>query len=150
MANVYNVAKKRLADGDLDLNLPADLRMLLLQSSGPPVFNADHATITAVLGDAANTEVSVGGYSRQALTGEITAQDDTNDRMEASANKVTFAALAAGQTIGAAVLYDEGGGTDGTRYPIAYYELTDTATNGGDQEVRFSGVDGVGVYLRLT
>jgi hypothetical protein len=103
MANVYNISKFNLCNGNLDLDATGtDLRLLLLLSSGPPQFNADDATIQAVLAQTYHTECTASGYSRTALTGEVTSNDTGNDRTDCSANKVTFTSVASGQTIGAA------------------------------------------------
>lgn len=146
MANVYNIAKKMLVDGDLDLDAPADIRCMLFTDAGPPAFDPDEANITAVL--VANTEVSVGGYARQELAGEVTSQDDANNRADCSATKATFAALVDGETVAAALVYLHVG-ADGVNIPMCWYNVTDTATNGGNIEIRFDNVDGVGDYLRL-
>ena len=87
---VYNVAKKQLVDGNLDLDSGGDdIRSLLL--TGSVTINPDHATVAAVV--AANTEASDGSYSRVAATGEATSQDDTNDRAEFDINDLDYGAL---------------------------------------------------------
>lgn len=151
MANVYNTGAQLAGDFDLGA-AGTDLRMLLLQSSGPPTFDRDHATVAAVLGHANNTELTATGYARTALptAGRTTSVDQVNDRADFDNTKVTFAAIDTGQTIGAAVIYEEGGGTDATRIPVAFYDPADQATDGNTVEMRFNSVDGVGTWLRAT
>lgn len=89
MANIYyNRAKKALVDADLDGNLPDDFRLLLLEASGDQ--DPDDATVQAVLARAGTTELTSAGYSRVAVTGEITNQNDTDDRAEVDADDAVF------------------------------------------------------------
>lgn len=131
MANsVTNKGKFEIFTGTADLDA-SDLRVLLLKSTGTPT--ADTNFISDVVAD----EISVGGYSRQALTGETVTEDDANDFAYLDANDPTFAALAAGQTVGWMCLFRQTG-ADATAPIYANYDLTDTATNGGDITVVFS------------
>jgi len=125
MANsATNRLKFELANGTADFDA-SDCRVLLLNTSATP--NAD----TNVINDVVANEISVGGYSRQALTGETVTEDDTNDFAYFDANDVTFTALAAGQTIGWACLFRQTG-SDATAPIYCNYDLTDTPTNGSD------------------
>ena len=69
---IYNVAAKRAMDGDLDLNAPSDLRVLLL---GTDAEDRDHANLAAII-TAGAVESTNTGYSRQSLAGDSTAQDE--------------------------------------------------------------------------
>jgi hypothetical protein len=147
-ANVYNRYKTLLANSAEDLGA-ATIRVLLLQSSGPPTFDETHNFVSDVTGHANNTEMTVGGYSRQDLGSLSTAADpDPTDEGLAQAQKSTFTALAAGETIGAAVVY-RFGTVDGDSEVIAFYDLADTPTNGGDIELLWDGTDGVGTFLKM-
>lgn len=140
MANfVYNVAKKQLVDGDLDLNLPDDIRVLLLEAATDE--DPDDATVSAVLGRAGTTELTSTGYSRQALTGETTSQDDPNDRAEFDADDAVFSGVsqAGSETVVAYLVYKHV--TDDTdSIPILF---VDTATglpltpNGSDITIQW-------------
>lgn len=106
MANfVYNIAKKQLLDGDLDFNLPQDIRVLLLESATDE--NPDDTTVQAVLARAGTTELTSTGYARGALSGEGTTQDDANDRAEFDATDLTFSSVsqATSETVVAYVIY---------------------------------------------
>jgi len=71
------------------------------------------ADLDAVSGIAIHTE-------RIALTGETVTENDTDNRADADAGNVVFAA-APGVTAQGAAIYDEAGGTDATRKLIAIY-----------------------------
>lgn len=149
MANVYNRAKYKLLDGtaDLDAGTP-ELRCLLLKSGVS--FDVDHNVVNDLV--PGTNEISVSGYARQTLSGVALTENDTNDRGEAEANQVTFSSLAAGQTIGAAVVYKRasaGSDTDASDWLIGYYDVTDTPTNGGDVVIQFDSAS-PGDFLRIT
>jgi hypothetical protein len=114
---VYNVGKTRIAAGDTPLDT-ADLRMLIVITSKTGADNPDLATLAAI--DAVGT---VAFHSeRVALASLTVSQDDGNNRANADAGNVTFAA-APGVTALAAIIYDHaGGGSDSLRFPIAFYD----------------------------
>lgn len=142
MANgVYNRAKYMLADGTLDLPTAADLRVLLVNTSY--VFDPDHNFVSDVVAN----EISAGGYSRQPLTGETITEDDTNDFAYLHADNVAFGALAAGQTIGGAILFKYNA-SDSAAEVIAFYDVTDTPTNGGTITLNWAA-DASGGVLKL-
>lgn len=120
-AFVYNVACKQSLDGDLDFNAPDDIRVLLLEAASDE--NKDDATVQAVLARAGTTELTSTGYSRQALTGETTSQDDANDRAEFDANNATFSSVtqAGSETVVAAVVYKHVT-NDSDSIPIAFID----------------------------
>lgn len=113
----YNVGKTRIAAGDTALDT-ADLRMLLIITSKTGADNPDLATLAAI--DAVGT---VAFHSeRVALTGLTVTQDDTNNRANADAANLSFAA-APGVVALAAVIYDHAaGGSDATRFPLFFYD----------------------------
>ena len=150
MANIYNEAKQQFLKGDMDLDAGGQTyRVLLLRADGvTPTYDADHVYVSDVLGHAQNTEVSVSGYSRQDLGSRAVTQNDTDDRAEAEAQKSTFTSLAAGQTIGAAVIYKFGTG-DSDSPVVGFFDAADLPTNGSNVEVRWNSVDGVGDFCYL-
>lgn len=115
MAEVmYNRGATRILAGDSPLD-SADLRMLLIAGASLPAGwnNPDLNTVSdldAVTDVVLHTE-------RIALSGKTVTQDDTNNRANADAAAVVYAA-APGVTARAAIVFDEGGGTDSTRYLI--------------------------------
>lgn len=155
MANgVYNRGFFVAGNRDLD----AFTLRLMLVSTGY-VFNPDHNfvgsnTSSGALGEPSVFEISVSGYSRQTLASAATFEDDTNDFAGLDANDVTFSALVAGQTVGGAVLYlytSSGSSTglattgDSGQDLIAFYDVTDTPTNGGDISIVWASTSAGGV-----
>lgn len=118
MAEVaYNRGKTRIAAGDTQLDGGSDLRMLLVTGTKTGADDPDLDTVAdldAVAGVGIHTE-------RVALTGESVVQNDTNNRADIDANTVAYA-VSAGVTALAAVIYDEGGGTDATRHLVGFFD----------------------------
>lgn len=133
MANFYNAAKAGIAAKTIDMDLDT-FELALLRTTGPPVFNADDATMQAVLARAENTECSVASYNRQAVANIAITQDDTNDRALIDGDDVPFGALETGQTIKVGLLYKvvgvSGPAGDATHIPVAWFAIADTPTNG--------------------
>lgn len=138
---VYTRAKKNIADGTIDLDTH-DIRVLLVKVAASTTTDTeeDVATISAftTLGELVATN-----YVRKALANEAVNEDTVNNRAEFDADDVTWTALggAANDTIGAALIFKFV--TDDTlSTPIAYIELTDTPTNGGDVTLQWN-VEGI-------
>jgi hypothetical protein len=100
-----------------------DLRMaVLLDTNGTDVSGLTAATIQDF-----NFVVDIDGVGtisihteRIALTNESYTEDDTNNRADADADTVSFAA-AAGVTAEGVCIYDEGSATDATRQVLGVY-----------------------------
>lgn len=137
MANgVYNKAKELLANGGLDLDTNT-LKVMLVNSTYS--FDADHLFVdNAGASDPIDKEISVSGYSRQTLASAAVTRDDTNDFAYLDGTDTVFTALVAGQTIGGAILYKDAGGADTANPVIAFYDLTDTPTNGGNVTIQWA------------
>lgn len=131
---VYNVAKGAFADGTLDWD--TDAVEVLLLSSVEAAPDPDHATVTAVLGDVENTEVSTTNYARQALAGRSVTVDNTGDRAVLDASDSTWASIGNGAVSAVSALVFAG------TVPIALIDFTDTVLNGGDFTIQWS-VNGV-------
>jgi hypothetical protein len=147
MANaVYNKGLEELGKALTDLD-GSDLRALLVKSSY--TFNKDHLTVDdGSANDPASHEIAVAGYARQALASKVVTRDDANDFAYLDADDAVFTGLAAGETIGGAVLY-RNSGADGTSPLIAFYDLVDTPTNGGNVTIQWNTPANGGV-LKLT
>lgn len=129
---------------------------LMLVSTGY-AFNPDHDFVNANTSSGANGEpkvfeISVAGYSRQSMA-LSRFEDDTNDFAGLDSPDITFSALTAGQTVGGAVLYlYSSSGTlgagqttgDSGQNLVAFYDLTDTPTNGGDIVVQWASTSAGG------
>lgn len=124
---VYNRFKYRNARGDTIIGT-SDFRMLLLETTAAGAFNPDLDTVTDLLAVGGVAELTATNYARATLAGETTGAgpDDANDRMNADFTDQVFTSLgvAAGTdgSVVAAVVYDEGGGTDATRQLVSYHD----------------------------
>ncbi len=127
----YNKGKHQVLSGTI--NLTSDtIKVLLVTSSYS--FNPDHNFAS----DVSSNEISVTNYTggfagagRKTLASKSITEDDTNDLAYFDAADVTWTALGSGATIGGAILLKEVT-NDGASPLIAFMDLTDTATNGGD------------------
>jgi len=150
MANiVYNRGKYIIGQ----VNSTSTVWQLMLVSTGY-VADQDHNFVNAntsagSLGEPKVYEISVSGYARQNLASITLNEDDTNDFAYIDATDVTFTALGAGATVGGAVLYrySSSGGTTGDSGQdlLAFYDVTDTPTNGGDITIQWASSSAGGV-----
>jgi hypothetical protein len=139
---VYNKGLEEIAKALSDLD-GSDLRVLLVKTTYTP--DKDHLFVDdGSADDPLSHEITVSGYSRQALASKTVTRDDTNDFAYLDAADAVFAALASGQTVGGAILFRHTG-TDTTAPLIAYYDLADTATNGSDITIEWNAPAGGGV-----
>lgn len=92
---------------------------------------ADLNTVADLL--AAATECSVGGYARQTVASFTATEDDTNDRVNIDFGDVAFGALATGQTIIGAFVYDPTTDTNDTTRELVSVDwfTAGIPTNGG-------------------
>jgi hypothetical protein len=130
MANgVYNRGKFLAATAGVNLST-ADLRVLLVKDTY--TFDNNHNFVADVV--AGSLEISAAGYARVALTTKTATEDDTNDFAYLDADDTPFAAMAAGQTVGGAVLFIHTG-SDATAQVLSFYDFVDAPTNGGTMTV---------------
>lgn len=136
MANaVYNKGLEELAKALSDLD-GSDLRVLLVKSTY--TFSKDHLFVDdGSADDPASHEVTVAGYTRQTLANKVVTRDDTNDFTYLDGDDVVFTGLAAGETVGGAILFRHTG-TDTTAPLMSFYDLVDTATNGGNVTMQWN------------
>ena len=144
-SGMYNRAVKEILDRTLDLT--STLKILLVTSSY--TFNPDDDFVDAGgANDVVDHELNVTGYTRGwGGAGRKTAtltfvEQDANNRAVIRIADLTWTALGSGQTIAAAILVKEGASDDTTSKLIAYFDVTDTPTNGGDITLDFDGTDG--------
>jgi hypothetical protein len=112
--------QNRGADRILELALTGglDIRMCLITGNATGVTGASAQDLSTVADiDALNAGATNIHTERVAVTGEVSTQDDANNRANFDTADVTFAA-APGVTAVAAAIYDEGGGSDATRHLI--------------------------------
>lgn len=141
MANgVYNRGKYLAATAGVNL-ASADLRVLLVKSTY--AFDPTHNFVADVVAGA--QEISAAGYSRQALTSKVAVEDDVNNFAYLDADDPNFGSIAAGQTVGGAVLFIHTG-SDATAQVLAFYDLADTLTNGLAMAMAFSAPASGGAF----
>ena len=145
MANfVYNRGK--YLTGIIDAT--ATTWRVMLLTTGYTSDDAHNTVDDGTTADPASYEIAVGGYARQSMA--LSAfEDDTNDFAGLDSPDKTFSALAAGATIGWAVVYrysTSGGTTSDTGQDLlAAYTLTATPTNGGDITIQWASTSAGGV-----
>lgn len=155
MANFVTNRGKYLA-AIANVSSSADFRLMLVTTDYMDTADADQNTVDdGTTSDALSYELSVGGYARGTVAGVAAFEDDTVDQAGIDATDQTFSSLSAGETVGAAVLFiyttsgDGGGGaattTDTGQDVVAIYDVTDTATNGGDITIQWASTTAGGM-----
>ena len=146
MANlVYNLAKKELLDGSLDL--VSDVIQVMLVTSSY-VADVDNDYVDEVgANDPIDHELSGTGYAagwagagRKTLAGKGFSEDDANDRGEFDDSAdITWTAIDAG-TAAAAILIKKGSANDTDGLLIAYIDQGGfpVVTNGGDLTIQWN------------
>ena len=136
---IYNQAGHEINDNTLDIVSNTTKLMLVTTSY---TANKDHTVIDNGANDATDpsfNELTVSGYTggfagagRKTIdiTGQVNNTDDRSD-WEIHSATITWTTLTAGETIGGAIIVKEITNDTASRL-IAYLDLTDTATNGGD------------------
>jgi hypothetical protein len=134
---VYNKAAQEMADGTIDLL--TDTIKTMLVTSQYSAARTDLVVDNGGANDPVDAEINVTGYTRgwggagrKSLASKSVVVDQSNNRAEFSAGNLTWTALGTGATIAAMVLVKEGVSNDTTSRLIAYLDVTDTPTNGGD------------------
>ncbi len=157
MANlVYNRMFHVLGRSLVSGTTASAFRMMLVSTGYVPSLTHNFInsnTSSGASGEPGVWEISVGGYARQSLASIAAFEDDTNNLAGIDCADVTFSALVAGQTVGGAVVYrfSTSGGTTGDTGQdlMAFYDVTDTPTNGGDIVIQIASTSAGGA-LRLT
>lgn len=136
MANekVYNRGAYRMLHGDFVWH-SGDPRCLLLETTAAGAYDPDLDFVSDLLAVGSVAEMVATNYARKALTSESTTLNDTNNRVDLDADIPVWTSLGvAAGTDGsavAAVVYDEGGGTDATRALLSYHDQNfPVVTNG--------------------
>lgn len=117
----FNVAKKGLMDGSIDLDTD-DIRVALVMTN---TTTDTEQTVTTVSGFATLDECNATGYSRQVIGGKSVTQDNANHRGVFSGNQVVFSGLSgdASRNIQGALIYKHVG-ADSSNIPICFSEFT--------------------------
>lgn len=142
-SGVFQKGLNDILDGTIDL-LTDTLKVMFVTSAY--TYDPDTALVDAGGGsDILDAEISVSGYTggwggsgRKTLASKTVTVDNTNNRSVFDAADPSAWTLGAGATIAAAVIIKEGGSDDTGSRPIAYLDVTDTATNGGSVTLSFA------------
>lgn len=145
---VYNTAAKEIADGTIDLDTDTLKVMLIGTGTAYTPDRDDDFVDEGGANDPIDAELNgVSGYTRGfgnagRKTASVTVEvDKANDRAEVDIADLTWTALGTGDTIAAAILIKEGTDDTDTKL-IAYFDVTDTPTNGGDITLDFDAAEG--------
>jgi len=144
MANfVYNQGKFLLANGSLNL-LTDNIALLLVTPSYEASNTIAHLADANTVHELASFELTTGtvtGYGRYALTSKTVSETDdagtSNGFAFFQAANVTFASLGTGNTVGGCVLFRQGANNNASPL-IAFYDVVDTPTNGGDITIQWA------------
>jgi hypothetical protein len=133
---VYTITKSGLMNGTIDLDTQDIRAMLVMTNTTADTEN----TKTTISGFTTLDEMDGAGYSRQALTSEAVATDNTNDRGEFTAADITFSNVAAGtRDVAGCILY-RFITTDADHIPIAWIDTAGSLAfpltpNGGNIKI---------------
>lgn len=150
---LYNKGVAEMLDGTIDIDTDT-IKMMLVDSTYSP-DKSDEVVDDGTSSDAASAEISVTGYTAGwggagRKTCAITLQEnDTDDRVDIAIDDLTWNSLGAGATIVGAVLIKEGGANDTTSRLLAYFDITNTATSGGNVTLDFTAL-GSGGNIRIS
>ena len=146
----YTKGLRECMDTTVDITA-SSIRIMLVDSDY--VYDADHEVVDNGADDTTDPsfeEMSVTGYTgghqgagrKQGGANDFTldfAEDDANNRVNIGlAADLTWSSLSSGGTIGGAILMKDGTSDDTDARLIAFWDLTDTATNGGDITLDFT------------
>ena len=154
MANfVYNYGKFLLANGSLNL-LTDNIALLLVTpdyEASNTIANLADANTMHEIASYELTTGTVSGYARYALASKSVSETDdggsSNGFAFFKASNVTFSSLGTGNTVGGCILIRQG--ADNNACPlIAFYDVVDTPTNGGDITIQWAS-DANGGVLKL-
>lgn len=150
----YGTGLKEFLDGTTDIDAASALRIMLVKSGY--TFNPDDLVVDAGgANDPLDHELTVSGYTgghggAGRKTPTVTLQYTAgSNRVDIAFSDQTWTALGTGETIAAAILIKPGASDDTTARLIAYWDVTDTPTNGGDITLDFAAL-GSGGNLQIS
>jgi hypothetical protein len=142
-SGLYNKSLKEILDRTLDIT--TGCKVMLVKAGY--TYDPDHDVVDPSVGSneivATGYTAGWGGAGRMAATITFEEQDANNRAVVKIAN-LTWTALGGttNDTIGAAILVKEGATNDTNTKLIAYLDVTDTPTNGGDVTLSFDATNG--------
>jgi hypothetical protein len=130
-SGVYNEGAFQLATGGIVFATDANIKIMLVKDSY--VFDKDHASVTPLAAEEVGVAGYVGGFGgagRKALGSKTATKNTTTDRIVFDAADPSAWTLAAGETVGGAVVIREDTNDAGST-PLFFLDHADTPTNGG-------------------
>jgi hypothetical protein len=138
---MYNEGNESIVDRNIDL-LADTIKAMLVNSTYTP--NKDDQFIdTGGASDAVDARLT--STTDQTLGSKAIGKDTTSDFVYFDAADVVFSAVQTGQTAVGVVIYKDTG-TPTTSKLIAYLDITDTPTNGGDITIQFATPANGGIF----
>jgi hypothetical protein len=116
---VYNEFKRAVAAGEIDLDAPNDIRVILCMTNTTADTEDDVNTIS---GFTTLDEADGANYARIALASEAVNEDATNNRAEFDANDITWTALGAGTRQYQGMIVYKHVGADSSNIPICWVD----------------------------
>jgi hypothetical protein len=138
---MYNEGNQSIIDRDIDLAANT-IKAMLVNSTYTPDKD-DQFIDTGGASDAVDARLS--GTTDQTLANKVIGKDTTSDFSYFDADDVVFTAVTTGQTAVGVVIYKDTG-TPTTSKLIAYLDITDTPTNGGDITIQFAAPASGGIF----
>jgi hypothetical protein len=140
-SNMYNEGNESIVSDDIDM-ITDTIKAMLVNSTYTP--NKDDQFIDA--GGASDAvDARLTGTTDQTLGTKTWGKDTTSDFTYFDAADVVFTAVPTAQTAVGVVIYKDTG-TPTTSKLIAYLDITDTPTNGGDITIQFAAPASGGVF----
>lgn len=121
---------------------------LLLRGDGvTPNFDVNDLTVTNLLADAQNTELTATGYARKGLSSVTFTKSGTQALWKAA--NIVFAITGTGQDVQAVVIFKDNGAGDGNKKLILFHDFTQFILNGKDVTVRTNDTDGTDTIFTM-
>lgn len=146
---MYSKGLEKILDETIGVS-SSTLKVMLLKTTY--TADSDHDGVddlSAYELDATGYTDGYGGGGRMTATVTI-GRDTTNNRVVLALDDITWTSIggATNDTIGGAALIHETGGTDASSIPIAFFDLSDTPTNGSGITLDFTAL-GSGGTIRF-
>lgn len=142
MASIfYNIALEKMVDGTLDLANDT-LKILLVDDTYTEDKTHDSITDIVAGGKEITATNYTGGHNgagRKTVDTVTVYNDSGTPRINVGLSNVTWTNIggATNDTIGGAVLFKQVGVSDNDSFPIAFFDITNTNTNGSDLQLQF-------------
>jgi hypothetical protein len=134
----FNIGSFRLADRTIDF-INDTIEVVLMKSTYTPDKDDTNSVLAA--GELSTLSGYAGGYGgagRKVLSSKTITNDTTLDRTVLDAADPSAWTIAAGDTVGGAIVQKKGAANDTTAIPICFIDVTDTPTNGAALTLQFS------------